>query len=373
MKPKRSMLTDRPNQWPNQIRLLLLLIAVIPLIACGLDTSPAEKLWPFAAPTPAPTPTPVQFVIGPSSATEGLSDFSSYRANLILEFDGSLKGEPVAGKLESLVEVRQQPPARRLYQRTELITPTTALASGAADFFETEEILAAKKPGEEDWLAFNAGAARENWPSPAELGLSQPDELILLPPTVTTPPRIETLNGWSTEHYLFSEADLPPSNIVVDRAEGELWLAKPGNFLIQYVISASVRLQPPLSAPHLFDEGRLTLRYALTDINQELAITPPDFDTILARNELAQLPRLPDARIVAIFPTLLEYTSVISPISATLFYRDQLADLAWTENSADIFEEKARLHYAKEGQTVTVLINPGDTPDRVRVILDLKN
>jgi len=367
----RLMLTSLKTQWPKRMRLLLLLIAIIPLIACGLDSSPAESFWPLVKPTP--TATPRQFLIGPSSAGNGLGDLSSYRANLILEFEGSLKGEPAVGKIESLTEVRQQPPARRLYLKTELITPTTGLASGVADLFETEDMLAVKKPGEDGWLAFSYAAGRGEQPSLSELGLSRPDQLILLPLTVSTPPRIETMNGMSAQHYIFSENDLPDSNIVVERAEGELWVAKPGDFLIQYIISASLRIQPPLPDPHLFDQAQLRLRYALTDINQELSITPPDIDTIMARNQLAQLPRLPDAQIVAVFPTLVEYTSVISPISATLFYRDQLTDLDWAENSADIFEEKARLNYGKEGQSVTILITPGDMRDQVRVVLDLKN
>jgi hypothetical protein len=340
------------------------------VIACGLDTGPASNFWPLAEPTP--TPTPVQFTIGPASATTGLSDLSSYRANLIVEFDGSLGGKPVAGKVESLAEVRQQQPARYLYLKNETFTPATELTAGVAELFETENVLVARKPGEDGWLAFRSGDGQSEWPSPNELGLLELSRFILLPPTVSTPPRIETLNGRSTEHYTFSEADLAPSNIVPGRAEGELWLAKPGGFLIQYVISASLRLQPPLPDPHLFDEGQLTLRYALTDIDQELAITPPDFDVILTRNQLAQLPRLPDAQIATIFPTLVEYTSVISPISATLFYRDQLADLEWTENSAEIFEEKSRLRYTREGQSVTVLITPGDAPGQVSVVLDLK-
>jgi hypothetical protein len=150
-----------------------------------------------------------------------------------------------------------------------------------------------------------------------------------------------------------------------------LWVATPGDFLLQYVISASLKSRTPLPDPHFFDEGQLTLRYALTDIDTDLTITPPDTDTILTRNQLAQLPRLPDAQIITIFPTLLEYTSVISPISATLFYRDQLTALEWTENSADIFNEKSRLSYAKEGQTVIILITPGDTPEQVKVVLDV--
>jgi hypothetical protein len=64
--------------------------------------------------------------------------------------------------------------------------------------------------------------------------------------------------------------------------------------------------------------------------------------------------------------------SAITPITAALFYRDQLTSQGWTENQAEIFNEKARLTYAKDDESLTVLINPADERDKIKVLLDLK-
>ena len=116
----------------------------------------------------------------------------------------------------------------------------------------------------------------------------------------------------------------------------------------------------------------MTLHYSLTDINTDLTINPPSISTMLRDNQLDHLPRLPDAEISSIFPTLIEYTSVISPISATLYYRDELTAQEWTENNAEIFNEKTRLIYSKEDQRLDVIITPTADPDKVKVVLNLK-
>ena len=86
---------------------------------------------------------------------------------------------------------------------------------------------------------------------------------------------------------------------------------------------------------------------------------------------LAALPQLPDAQIVTAFPSLLEYTSAISPVSATLFYQNELAELGWTQVLTTVFEEKAQLAFNKNGQTATILINP-DQNKNVKVVLSLE-
>jgi hypothetical protein len=223
-----------------------------------------------------------------------------------------------------------------------------------------------------NWLAVG------NAPSPAgqlstdEIGLFELDQLIILPLTVSTPPQSETLNELSVQHYSFTGSDLPRSNLIFDKAQGDLWIASHGNFLIQYIISATLRTAPPIPQAHLLDQGQLTLHYSLTDLNTDLTINPPAISAMLRDNQLDHLPRLPDAEITSIFPTLIEYTSVISPISATLYYRDELTAQEWTENNAEIFNEKTRLIYSKEDQRLDVIITPTKDPTKVKVVLNLK-
>jgi hypothetical protein len=192
----------------------------------------------------------------------------------------------------------------------------------------------------------------------------------MLPPAVSTSPRFETLNGLSVQRYSFTQDDLVAPNIVFEQAEGDLWVATAGNYVIQYVISATLRMMAPIPNAHIMDEGTLILRYTLTDINADFTITPPD-SNIASTSPLATFPRLPDAEITAVFPAFIEYTSAISPVSATLFYRDELTALDWTEESTTVFAEKAHLTFSKEDQTATIIINPFKGGEKIKVTVNL--
>ena len=337
---------------------LLFLIAVTVLLACSLNSP-----W-FGAAAPEPTATAMPFTVGLDSVSSDLDALSAYRVNLIVEFEGIRADQRAAGQIESLTEVTRQPPALHQSVKTELVTPTNRIANGLAGFVRVENTVYAKEAGQAGWLALSNSDT-----SPADFGLPTLDWLIFLPATVSNPPQFETLQELSVRHYRFNEKDLASPNIIFEQAQGDLWLATHGNFLIQYVISATVRVVIPDPQADLFDRGQLNLRYTLTDINGDLTITPPpDADT--NPDALKNLPRLADAKLISVMPSLIEYTSVISPISATLFYQDELSAREWTEEHSEIFNEKSQLRFSKNGQSLTVIITPSD-PDRIKVVLNL--
>jgi hypothetical protein len=223
-----------------------------------------------------------------------------------------------------------------------------------------------KKAGEREWLTFTGDDV-----SPSHLNFFELDRLIMLPRRVSRPPGAETIAGLPVQHYTFNQDDLAEPNIIFEQAQGDLWLAVEGNYLVQYVISASLRIVIPDPKAHIFDEGRLTLRYSLTDINADFTINPPA-SALTPTKALAELPRLPDAEIISIFPTFIEYTSAISSISATLFYRDELTRLGWKASQADIFTEKARVTFRKEDQTMILLISPVEDRQKIKVLLNIQ-
>ncbi len=349
----------------NHLRLLLLLIATLIILACGLNTNPLDNLWPASEASPQPTSTAQPYTLGVTSVNNGLSELRSYRASLAVDFTGTRNGQPTAGQIESLTEVTRQPPALHQYLQADMITPTTRIAAGVSEFFRVEDKVYVKRAENGAWLALTNGQV-----SPETLDFFALERLITLPWAVSNPPRLETLHGLNVQHYTFSETDLIVPNIIFEQAQGDLWLATPGNYLVQYVLSATLRIIIPDPKAHIFDQGQLTLRYTLTDINADFTITPP-VDALTAHDTFNHLPRLPDAEVISVFPTLIEYTSAISAISATLFYRDQLSALDWTEDQATIFNEKARLTFSKADQTLTIIITPADERDRIKVVLGL--
>jgi hypothetical protein len=345
----------------------LLATLTVTVLACALNPNQLFQADTTLSASPVATPISAQpITLGLVSASDGLADLQSYRANLIVDFKGTRGGQPAQGRLESLTEVTHQPPALHHYLQVEATLPHTALIPGASEFYRMADKVYVKKGDEGRWLTFINGDV-----SPDALGFFQLEDLMVLPPSVSRPSQPELLDGLKVQHYSFTASDLAAPNLVFEQAQGDLWLAMPDNFLAQYVLSATLRVVIPDPKSHLFDQGHLRLRYTVSDINAHFDILPPQ--SVLAQSDpLSTLPRLPDAHIISVFPTFIEYTSAISPVSATLFYREALTIQGWTEDNLTVFNEKARLSYSKPGQALTILINPAGEGDEIKVLLDLR-
>jgi hypothetical protein len=343
-----------------------MLVLVAPL-ACRLNTTTPFGSNATVAESPAVTPTPSQtFAPGMDSPDASLGKIKSYRANLIVDFEGTRNGLPAKGRLESLTEVNRELAALHQYLKVETTLTQTEIISGVSEFYRLADKVYVKKGDKGQWFTFTDSVV-----SPADLGFFALDRLIVLPATTTQPPQSEFLEDRKVQRYSFNEHDLADPNIIFEQAEGDLWLAQPDDYLAQYVISATLRIVIPDPKAHLFDQGRLNLRYTLTGINAASTIAPP-VEAFTESEALNSLPRLPDAQIVSVFPTFIEYTSTITPVSAALFYRDKLTAQGWIEDQADIFNEKARLIYSRKDEALTVLINPADERNKIKVLLDLK-
>lgn len=339
-------------------RLKLLFIVTIVTIACGLPLN----LQPGSS--PLPTPTVAQFAIGPRSVSSGLSELKSYRTHLTVDFTGNRNGEAAAGHVEASTEVIQQPAALHHYLRLDGHFPRATLPNGVSEFLRINDQVYLKKAGDNVWSQFTGPDT-----TPGQVGFFELERLIALPLTVSTPPVTKTLDSLIVQHYRFSQADLTHPNIIFDQAQGEVWVATPGDYVVQYVISTSLRITIPDPKAHLFDQGQLRLHYTLTDVDADFTIIPPA--DIPTNNTLSNLPRLPDAEIISVFPDLVEYVSATTPLSATQFYQNELATLTWTEEHASIFQEKARLTFAKDGQILTIIITPVGDSQKIKVVLDI--
>ncbi len=344
--------------------------------ACGIDTGSRLESSPEVEEASAPTlpantiEAPIErqatYSIGATSAGSGLEQLRSYRANLTVDFLGDRNGESANGHIESLKEINQATNALHQYLIVDANMPDTQNAAGIYEFFQIGGSVYIIRPDET--LFFSTD--RDNEILPGEMGFYELDRLIMLPSVVSSPPQTETIQGLNVKHYSFTQDDLDIPNIIFEQAQGEVWVVEPGNYVIQYTLSGTVKILTPIPNAHLLDEGTLKLNYMLTDINTAIDIMPPD-NIETAITPLADLPRPPDSEIIAVFPALLEYTSVISPISATLFYKNGLPVQGWTEENAEVFEEKSQLVYVKEDNTLTIIITPDDHQDKVKVSLNL--
>lgn len=342
------------------------------LILIGAACTPASGANPRPVLSPLATPSPAsgsatRYPVDPASAESNLEQLNSYRAELVLDFEGQRAGQPAQGHIELLTEVDRPADIIRRSLAVEAIVPNAPTSLDSAEFFQVADKVYLKRENEKFWFEVKPG----DLPSPGALGLLQPERLIILPAAVTVQPNFESWDGLEVQHYRFTQADLPAQPLFFEQAQGEFWVTVAGRQVVQYVISGTARAANPLPNATLFDKGQLNLSYMLKDLNTDLALSPPPFAETIA-NPLADLPRLPDAQLTASFPTLIEYTSAISPVSATLFYQEQLTGQGWTEEAINVFNEKANLMFSKTPQRLTVIINPDPSAQKFKVMIELQ-
>jgi len=330
------------------------------LLACGVSSQLMS---------PVPTPSPVQYAIGPNSIRDNLAGLPGYRTQLTIDFSGKRNGDAVQGTVEASTEVTEKPEAQHYTSRLEGHLPK--FPAGVSEYYRFGDQVYLKKVGDTLWSQFTvADADLATNTTPASMGFLDLEKFIVLPSTVATPPFTETLSGLPVIRYSFTETDLSDPDVILDRAQGEVWVADPGDYVVKYVLSTTQRVTLPNPATHLFDEGQLTLHYEMSDVGGDFTIAPPaDFPTT---NILANLPRLSDAEIVSAFPDLLEYVSATTPLSATQFYQSELTAQEWTEDNVAVFVEKARLVFSKDDQTLTIIITPLNDGQHIKVLLDVQ-
>lgn len=348
----------------------LILIATFILASTACGPTQLFSPWPAGsepvATVVSPANTPARYPVNPGSVESNLDQLDTYRSELILDFEGERSGQSSQGRIELLREVDRSAATWRHIIEVTATIPDSRTPLGKTELYQVAGKVYMKRSDEKFWFEVRAGSPI----SPGSMGLLEPERLMVLPATVSTPPTFKTLNGMEVQHYRFTEADLSASALVFEQARGEAWVTIAGRQVVQYVISATARTAAPIPHAGLFDKGIFSLKYTLADINTALDISSPPLDETISAS-LAVLPRLPDAKIITVFPTLIEYTSAISPVSATLFYQEVLSDQGWTEGVATVFNEKATLTFSKDRQGLTIIINPDQAPEKFKVVMDL--
>lgn len=321
--------------------------------ACGLGADESVT-------TPQMTPYPLAL----EAISSQLNQFDSYEVEYILDFDGTRSGQTASGEITSQMAVDQQAEMLQVSIIVAGNVPNVEYKGSVSKFFRIDNKVYLQQLGQVTWFEQMPGTEI----SPQDVGFFDLSRLVALPRTSSNPTETVSIDGATVTKINFTEQDLNDPNIIFERASGTIWFAKPENIVRKYELSATLRFLTPVPQAHILDEGWVNLSYELTDLNSNLEITPP-YDS--HQSLLASLPRPDDAEITAVYPTLLEYTSAISPVSATLFYQNELTPLGWTQVITTVFEEKARLAFTKDDQTATILINP-DQSDRVKLVLSLE-
>jgi hypothetical protein len=348
---------------------LILPVLLVPLLvsACQPAAANSSSTPPNdSTPTSEIKPVEVELVLGTgpfylTDPRQGLDDLSSFKVALTVSFEGSEGGQPKEWSNSYVLLQTKEPLARLLtIESNQRLSEEFAFAptflgelDGAAFEIDSE--------GSCGIDVLDPESSTVDWWVPAGLlaGLLGADA-----------EGQEDMNGVVADHYTFDERALALNGVA--ESSGEVWVAADGGFILKYVLTTT-------GGEDYFGEGiegTLTWDYALTDINQPLALELP-------KACLAQLvpgPRLPDATNVRSLPDWLRFNTSVSMVEASEFYKAQFPSLGWALTNEPPIAQMAELaqmtpenlillEFSKADQVIFVHISAVEGGTEVNLVL----
>jgi hypothetical protein len=314
------------------------------LIGGGDETPPAAEAPAEAGgreqgteEEPAPEAGEAEESISLSSVTGGLQNLDSYRSFLTMSFDGTTEGSADQWTIEMEIEHVRDPFAQRFVMRGGAMSGTT-LGEG----LESVQI------GDQQYVVFGEGQCLSSSAAEGDVmdtEIFKPDDMLGGLSNARRVRPDERINGILCRHYTFDEKSLLLGDI--SRAEGEMWVAVDGDYVVKYVLEAEGK--DPTSG----DEGRIEWVYELRDVNAPITIEPPAGCQAAG----SEFPIMADAADVTTMSGMVTYKSSSSFNDVLAFYQAEMKAAGWAE-SGDSFtsEDMAMLTYTKDGRTASVML-----------------
>lgn len=224
----------------------------------------------------------------PFTATVGLDTFSTYHMDFSSEFEGTRQGQPTSGELSGFLEVTKNPAAQHLLVKMTGETFQSFAPLGELEIIDLGSTFYLKSPQDGQWLGIPAFFVKTMLPD----GMYNPEDSIDLPATAVPQPGTELVNGVLTRRFTFDQADLGEVAANYENAAGTIWVAVDGNYVVKYEATLTGQ-HSNLTAANvtLLDEGTITMRYELSEVNGNLVVTPPDGAVSFDLTKLLQLLR----------------------------------------------------------------------------------
>jgi hypothetical protein len=315
----------------------LIVLALVLLSGGGAVAQDTPTEEPDTTSVPISEPFEVTFGSGSFdllSPMVGLSDLPSYRATLMVSFQGTIGEQPAAWTRTYTLLVSQDTPARQL----------TIDASDASDGplmrAEIDDVFYEWQEG-----SLCVASVPELSTSPSEV--FEPASF-LNSVIGAEEAGSETVNGITSTRYTFDESAQAASGIA--ESTGELWIASDGGYLVRYVLGTT-------GGPAYFGqgiEGTLTWDYQLEEVGLPLVIElPADCPPALL-----DFPMLPDAADVLEFPGSTSYTTTSGLEETLAFYEEQVSALGGQVlNSLVSTESTALLGFTLGDQSILLVAN----------------
>lgn len=371
-----------------RIILLVLLVLAMASLACGLGRKgkgPAAQTEepPVAAATEAPAaeeaapetaeapevateePPATEAAVAPAESVEeapldlvdsmsGLEGLNSYRAAFRFDWSGTKQGQPVTGYMQMSSAFVREPPAQELHFEGEGLEAGEDQGLGKVSFIQIGDTAWFYESQSDTWMQVPAGGLDF-----AEGLFFQPEDLLsdfdISKGRRSSVP--QEVNGVQTYKYTFTEEDFDLSGLAegeeVPRAEGEVYVAVEGGYVVKLIIDADLRFANP---DEMFEEGNVKVTFDISDVNQPITIEPPaEAEAQTAGRD--DIPMLPDAKVEIAAADIINYRTASSVKDAAQFYEDEMPKNGWTADEGNmVFDENALLSYNKGDETASIII-----------------
>lgn len=312
--------------------------SVFGLIGGGEETPPPAEAPPGGDETSTPTEaspsggTEAEEELSLSSVTGGLQSLDSYRSHFRMTFEGSTGGEAEQWVMEMDMEYVREPSAQRIVVQGGM----------AGEGFETVQI------GDQQYVVFGeeqcvSSSADEG--DAMDMEIFEPADVLGGLDNARRIRPDEKINGILCRHYAFDETSIAWA--VLSHAEGEVWVAVDGDYVVKYVMQADGK------DPASQDEGHIEWEYETRDVNKPITIEPPSG----CEAAESEFPIMSDATGVTTMGGMVMYESASSFDDVLAFYQEQMLADGWSE-TGDSFTSPgtAILSYTKDERTVSITL-----------------
>jgi hypothetical protein len=161
----------------------------------------------------------------------------------------------------------------------------------------------------------------------------------------------ETVNGVTTDHYLFTQAGMPILETEMPVA-GEVWIANPGGYVVKYILTSPAPTNPVGKGL----EVGWNWNYELSQVNAIDQISPPTGCRLVPMD----IPAMDDAVEISRTPGLIVYTTSSDKAKVIDFYDQRLPSTGWKKDKGGMPDDKedlTLLYYEKESQVLVIILD----------------
>lgn len=207
----------------------------------------------------------------PFTATTGLDEFSSYRMDYAVSFDGIRGRQPTSGNAYGTLEATNSPDARHLQATLKGDTFSQLGIPSTVEAYQLNDTIYFQDPRNGGWVSVPEQLVSRFLPD----GMPSPEDYIELPVTAVRQPGWRTINGILTQRYTFDLEDLANGHNY-QNAEGTIWVAVKGNYVVRYEATLNGQHENlAAGGVELMDNGTISVMYELSDVDHDLTIEAP--------------------------------------------------------------------------------------------------